>query len=202
MLLITGTLSGFWYGTILTKKLPYSAGLRDLEERRAAQAKVSAWQDRLAYINLTLALLGRVWRNHGEYLIRQWREFAQSGRVSLLSRAHGRRRPDRCRGGSRSSRLSRRPIPAILSQAACAMAWLQRLLFNSRRPTDPSDLDRSRSARVGSLGWRNRADVEAMGHSLQARPSRFLITVPARWCCSRRAATSDTCVGVPPSVSV
>jgi hypothetical protein len=57
MLLITGTLSGFWYGTILTRKLPYAAGLRDLEERRAAQAKVSAWQDRLAYINLTLALL-------------------------------------------------------------------------------------------------------------------------------------------------
>jgi hypothetical protein len=57
MLAITGTLSGFWYGTILTRKLPYSAGLRDLEERRAAQAKVSAWQDRLAYINLTLALL-------------------------------------------------------------------------------------------------------------------------------------------------
>lgn len=57
MLLITGTLSGFWYGTILTKKLPYAAGLRDLEERRAAQAKVSAWQDRLAYINLTLAIL-------------------------------------------------------------------------------------------------------------------------------------------------
>jgi hypothetical protein len=57
MLLVTGTLSGFWYGTILTKKLPYAAGLRDLEERRAAQAKVSAWQDRLAYINLTLALL-------------------------------------------------------------------------------------------------------------------------------------------------
>lgn len=57
MLFITGTLSGFWYGTILTKKLPYAAGLRDLEERRAAQAKISAWQDRLAYINLTLALL-------------------------------------------------------------------------------------------------------------------------------------------------
>jgi hypothetical protein len=57
LLLATGTLSGFWYGTILTKKLPYSAGLRDLEERRAAQAKVSAWQDRLAYINLTLAIL-------------------------------------------------------------------------------------------------------------------------------------------------
>jgi hypothetical protein len=57
MLLVTGTISGFWYGTILTKKLPYASGLRDLEERRAAQARVSAWQDRLAYINLTLALL-------------------------------------------------------------------------------------------------------------------------------------------------
>lgn len=57
MLAITGTLSGIWYGTILTKKLPYAAGLRDLEERRAAQAKVSAWQDRLAYINLALAIL-------------------------------------------------------------------------------------------------------------------------------------------------
>lgn len=57
MLLITGTLSGIWYGTILTRKLPYAAGLRDLEERRAAQAKVSAWQDRLAYINLALAIV-------------------------------------------------------------------------------------------------------------------------------------------------
>ena len=57
MLFFTGTLSGFWYGTILTKKLPYAAGLRDLEERRAAQVKVAAWQDRLAYINLTLAIL-------------------------------------------------------------------------------------------------------------------------------------------------
>jgi hypothetical protein len=57
MLLITGTLSATWYSTILTKKLPYSAGLRELEERRAAQAIVSAWQDRLAYINLVLAVL-------------------------------------------------------------------------------------------------------------------------------------------------
>jgi uncharacterized membrane protein len=57
LLLITGTLSATWYRTILTRKLPYSAGLRDLEERRAAQAKVSLWQDRLAYINLGLAVL-------------------------------------------------------------------------------------------------------------------------------------------------
>ena len=56
-LAITGTLSAVWYSTVLTKKLPYSAGLRDLEERRAAQAKISNWQDRLAYVNLTLALL-------------------------------------------------------------------------------------------------------------------------------------------------
>lgn len=56
-LFVTGTLSGIWYRTILTKKLPYSAGLRELEERRAAQERVSNWQDRLAYLNLTLALL-------------------------------------------------------------------------------------------------------------------------------------------------
>src|ERR1700693_5312783 len=31
VLLITGTLSGYWYQVILTRKLPYSAGLRDLE---------------------------------------------------------------------------------------------------------------------------------------------------------------------------
>lgn len=57
VLAVTGTLSGIWYRTILTRKLDFSAGLRELEERRAAQAKVSAWQDRLAYINLALALL-------------------------------------------------------------------------------------------------------------------------------------------------
>ncbi len=56
-LLITGTLSGIWYRTVLTKKLPYSAGLRDLEVRRAAQEKVALWQERLAYFNLALALL-------------------------------------------------------------------------------------------------------------------------------------------------
>jgi hypothetical protein len=56
-LLITGTLSGIWYQTVLTKKLPYSAGLRELEERRAAQEKVALWQERLAYLNLALALL-------------------------------------------------------------------------------------------------------------------------------------------------
>ena len=57
VLLVTGTLSGVWYRTVLTKKLPYSAGLRDLEERRAAQEKVSLWQERLAYLNLAAALL-------------------------------------------------------------------------------------------------------------------------------------------------
>jgi hypothetical protein len=54
---VTGTLSAIWYGTVLTAKLPYSAGLRDLEERRAAQERVSAWQDRLAYVNLALAIV-------------------------------------------------------------------------------------------------------------------------------------------------
>jgi hypothetical protein len=57
ILAITGTLSATWYGTILTRKLDYSSGLRELEERRAVQAKVSAWQDRLAYLNLALAIL-------------------------------------------------------------------------------------------------------------------------------------------------
>lgn len=53
----TGMLSAVWYQTVLTKKLPYTAGLRELEERRAAQERVATWQDRLAYLNLTLAVL-------------------------------------------------------------------------------------------------------------------------------------------------
>ncbi len=56
-LAITATVSNSWYRQILTQKLPYSAGLRDLEERRAAQERISRWQDRLAYVNLTLAVL-------------------------------------------------------------------------------------------------------------------------------------------------
>lgn len=57
ILLVTGILSGVWYQTVLTRKLPYSAGLRDLEEKRAAQERVSTWQERLAYLNLAAALL-------------------------------------------------------------------------------------------------------------------------------------------------
>lgn len=57
VLVITGTISGVWYGRVLSRKLPYSAGLRELEQRRAAQAQVSAWQDRLNYLNLTLGVL-------------------------------------------------------------------------------------------------------------------------------------------------
>lgn len=57
LLLVTGTLSAYWYQTVLTRKLPYSAGLRDLEEKRAAQERVSTWQERLAYLNLAAALL-------------------------------------------------------------------------------------------------------------------------------------------------
>ena len=57
VLLITGTLSGYWYQAILTKKLPYSAGLRDLEEKRAAQEWVTLWQDRFYYLNVVAAVL-------------------------------------------------------------------------------------------------------------------------------------------------
>lgn len=57
VLVATGTLSAIWYRRVLTRKLPYTAGLRDLEERRAAQERVSAWQDRLAYLNLGLSVL-------------------------------------------------------------------------------------------------------------------------------------------------
>jgi hypothetical protein len=56
-LLVTGTLSGYWYTAVLTKKLPYSAGLRDLEEKRAAQERVTMWQDRFYYLNVVAALL-------------------------------------------------------------------------------------------------------------------------------------------------
>jgi uncharacterized membrane protein len=55
-LVVTGTLSAYWYRTVLTRKLPFSAGLRDLEERRAAQARISAIQDRLAYVNFSLTI--------------------------------------------------------------------------------------------------------------------------------------------------
>lgn len=56
-LAITATISNVWYTRVLSRKMPYSAGLRDLEEKRAAQERISRWQDRLAYVNLTLALL-------------------------------------------------------------------------------------------------------------------------------------------------
>ena len=38
-------------------KLPYKAGLRDLEERRAAQQKISDWQERMNYVNVTIGIL-------------------------------------------------------------------------------------------------------------------------------------------------
>jgi hypothetical protein len=57
VLVITSTLSAYWYQAVLTKKLPYAAGLRDLEEKRAAQQRISTWQERLAYLNLTAAVL-------------------------------------------------------------------------------------------------------------------------------------------------
>jgi len=57
VLVITGTLSLAWYEKVLARKLPYTAGLRDLEVRRAAQEKVSAWQERMNYVNVTIGLL-------------------------------------------------------------------------------------------------------------------------------------------------
>lgn len=56
-LVVTGTVSAIWYERILARKLPYSAGLRELEERRAAQEKISGWQERLNLINATLGFL-------------------------------------------------------------------------------------------------------------------------------------------------
>jgi hypothetical protein len=56
VLLVTGSLSGYWYKAVLTRKLPYSAGLRDLEESRAAQEHVTLWQDRFYYWNVVAAL--------------------------------------------------------------------------------------------------------------------------------------------------
>ena len=56
-LMVTGILSGYWYQAVLTKKLEYSAGLRDLEEKRAAQERVTLWQDRLYYWNVVAAVL-------------------------------------------------------------------------------------------------------------------------------------------------
>jgi len=57
VLAVTGTLSLAWYEKVLAKKLPYTAGLRDLEERRAAQQKVSDWQERMNYVNVTIGAL-------------------------------------------------------------------------------------------------------------------------------------------------
>ncbi|MGH9009113.1 MAG: hypothetical protein ACRDYF_04610, partial [Acidimicrobiia bacterium] len=56
-LMITGTLSLAWYEKVLAQKLPYTAGLRQLEERRAAQQKVSGWQERMNYVNVTIGIL-------------------------------------------------------------------------------------------------------------------------------------------------
>ena len=57
VLVVTGTLSLAWYEKVLARKLPYTAGLRQLEERRAAQEKVSAWQERMNYVNVTIGIL-------------------------------------------------------------------------------------------------------------------------------------------------
>lgn len=57
VLAVTGTLSLAWYEKVLARKLPYTAGLRDLEERRAAQQRVSDWQERMNYVNVTIGIV-------------------------------------------------------------------------------------------------------------------------------------------------
>jgi uncharacterized membrane protein len=57
VLVITGTMSLLWYEKVLAKKLPYTAGLRELEERRAAQQKISDLQERMNYVNVTIGIL-------------------------------------------------------------------------------------------------------------------------------------------------
>lgn len=57
VLVVTGAVSLAWYEKVLARKLPYTAGLRQLEERRAAQEKVSAWQERMNYVNVTIGIL-------------------------------------------------------------------------------------------------------------------------------------------------
>jgi hypothetical protein len=57
VLVITGTLSLLWYEKVLARKLPYTAGLRELEERRAAQQKISDLQERMNYVNVTIGIL-------------------------------------------------------------------------------------------------------------------------------------------------
>ncbi len=57
ILMVTGSLSAWWYRRVLTRKLPLRAGLRDLEERRAAQQRVSSWQEWLAFVNFGLGVL-------------------------------------------------------------------------------------------------------------------------------------------------
>jgi uncharacterized membrane protein len=57
VLVITGTMSLVWYEKVLARKLPYTAGLRELEERRAAQQKISDLQERMNYVNVTIGIL-------------------------------------------------------------------------------------------------------------------------------------------------
>jgi hypothetical protein len=57
VLVVTGTMSLVWYEKVLARKLPYTAGLRDLEERRAAQQKISDLQERMNYVNVTIGIV-------------------------------------------------------------------------------------------------------------------------------------------------
>ncbi|MGH7804961.1 MAG: hypothetical protein ACREQJ_11485 [Candidatus Binatia bacterium] len=57
VLFVVGLLSAHWYLNVLSTKLEYSAGLRDLEEKRQEQERVTWWQDRLYYVNVVTAFL-------------------------------------------------------------------------------------------------------------------------------------------------
>ncbi|MDT7944654.1 MAG: hypothetical protein RQ985_08960 [Dehalococcoidia bacterium] len=50
----------FWFRPMLLRKLPYGAGLRELERRRALLARISSWQERLSYFTLALAIAALV----------------------------------------------------------------------------------------------------------------------------------------------
>jgi hypothetical protein len=59
-LLVTGGLSAWWSVTVMERKLPYTAGLQALEERRQAQQRISDIYEWLAWVNLGLALAATI----------------------------------------------------------------------------------------------------------------------------------------------
>ena len=57
---VAAAVQTFWFRPLLLRKLPYGAGLRELERRRAMLARISSWQERLSYFTLALALAALV----------------------------------------------------------------------------------------------------------------------------------------------